>query len=288
MLPEAEIRLFILTAITMVAFASNSILNRLALLEDTIGPGAFAAIRVASGVLVLFALLALKDRALPALTRPKPAAVFGLTAYMLGFSFAYVSMDAGIGALILFGGVQVTMFAGSVVEGDRPPVQRWIGMLISMSGLAVLTLPNEAISMPWSAAGLMALAALGWGIYSLMGRSASDPIAATAWNFLGCLPLVLLTLVAVPDVTEASLFGVLLAVASGGITSALGYALWYALLQSLGATRAALSQLSATAIAIGLGALFLGESVTLVALLASGLILGGIAIGLLPNTKKAS
>lgn len=272
----------------MVAFASNSILNRLALLEDTIGPGAFAAIRVASGVLVLFALLALKDRALPALTRPKPAAVFGLTAYMLGFSFAYVSMDAGIGALILFGGVQVTMFAGSVVEGDRPPVQRWIGMLISMSGLAVLTLPNEAISMPWSAAGLMALAALGWGIYSLMGRSASDPIAATAWNFLGCLPLVLLTLVAVPDVTEASLFGVLLAVASGGITSALGYALWYALLQSLGATRAALSQLSATAIAIGLGALFLGESVTLVALLASGLILGGIAIGLLPNTKKAS
>lgn len=275
-------KLFLLTALTMVAFAANSLLNRLALVEGEIGPGGFAALRVASGVLVLLALLALRDRRLPGPMRPAWAAIAGLSAYMLGFSHAYVSMDAGLGALILFGGVQITMFLGALAGGERPPPRRWAGMVLSMAGLAVLTVPSGPVPLPPAALVLMATAAVGWGIYSLIGRGVTDPIAATAWNFAYSLPLVLAALAIWPDAVAPSARGVVLAVLSGGFTSALGYALWYRLLPRLGATLGALSQLSAPVIALGLGALFLGEALSPVSLLAALVILGGIALGLLP------
>lgn len=277
---EAKIRLFLLTALTMVAFAANSILNRLALADGDIGPAGFAALRVASGVVVLWFLLVARRKGLPSPRQFDWKAVCGLTAYMLGFSFAYVSMDAGLGALILFGVVQITMFFGVLLEGERPALRKWIGMIVSMAGLAILTTPSGPVHLGVSAVALMVVGAIGWGIYSLAGRKVSDPLGATGVNFLLCLPLVAVVLLAVPDGISPSAEGIVLALMSGGVTSALGYALWYSLLPSLGATRGALAQLSAPAIAIGLGAVLLGEVVTAAGLLAAALILGGIAIGL--------
>ncbi|MEM6615245.1 MAG: DMT family transporter [Pseudomonadota bacterium] len=280
------IRLFLLTALTMTAFAANSILNRLALLDDAIGPSAFATIRVATGAAVLAAILVLRSRSLPHIQRPHWAGVAALTAYMIGFSYAYVSMDAGIGALILFGGVQVTMFGGAILEGQRPTLQRWGGMALAMVGLAILTLPTGAFEISLRAVALMGLAAFGWGVYSLLGRGATDPIAATGWNFIYCLPIIVLALLVFPDEATVTATGVLIAMIAGGVTSALGYALWYSLLPKLGATNGALAQLSAPALALGMGALFLGETITLTAILATVMILGGIAIGLMPPLRS--
>lgn len=269
-----------LAALTMVAFAANSILNRLALADELIGPAGFAAIRVAAGAAVLLALLAARERAWPRPGKPDFAAIAGLAIYLVGFSFAYVSMDAGLGALILFGGVQVTMFGGALLAGQRPPLQRWGGMGLALAGLAVLSFPQGPFAVSAGAFLLMATAALGWGVYSLAGQKVTDPLAATGWNFVYALPFVFVALLFWPDTTGASAGGVLLAVLSGGVTSALGYALWYRLLPSLGATRGALAQLSVPAIALALGAVLLGETVTGTALLAAAMILGGIAVGL--------
>ncbi|MDV7143559.1 DMT family transporter [Tropicimonas sp. TH_r6] len=279
-------RLFLLTALTMVAFAANSLLNRLALSDGLIGPGGFATLRVASGACVLVLLLALRDRSLPSPPRPNPAAIGGLSLYMLGFSYAYVSMDAGLGALVLFGTVQITMFFGALLEGDHPPLRRWIGMGLAFSGLMVVSLPTAPVSVAPLALLLMTGAGLGWGIYSLVGRKVSDPLRATGWNFAYSLPLVAAILLFWPDEAAPHAGGVALALLSGGLTSALGYALWYALLPALGATRGALAQLSAPAIALLLGALFLGEQITSAATLSAGMILGGIAIGVFPGRSR--
>ena len=278
-------RLFLLTALTMVAFASNSLLNRLALADAAIGPAGFAAIRVAAGAAMLLLLLSVRDRGVPRPPKPRPAAVAGLSAYMLGFSFAYVSLDAGLGALILFAGVQLTMFLGAMIEGERPQARRWAGMALALVGLAVLNWPKNPSAPAPGALALMALAALGWGTYSLIGRRARDPLATTGWNFVYTLPVVLLALGLRSDALPATPNGILLAILSGAVTSALGYALWYALLPQLGATTAALAQLSAPVIALALGALLLGETVNATSLLAAGLILGGIAVGLVGRKR---
>lgn len=266
----------------MIAFSANSLLNRLALLDQTIGPGSFALIRVVAGALVLAVLLILRDRGQLRPVRPGGVGVLALAAYLLGFSYAYVSMDAGLGALILFGGVQITMFTGALIEGDRPSPARWLGMALAMVGLAILTLPSGPVAISPGAFALMGIASVGWGGYSLIGRGATDPIAATGWNFVYALPVVLAVALIFPDAIRISMKGVALAVVSGGLTSALGYALWYALLPRLGATRGALAQLSVPALTLGLGALLLGEPLTLAAMLSALLILGGILIGLLP------
>lgn len=274
-------KLFLLTALTMGAFAANSLLNRAALAAEAIGPGNFAGIRVASGVAVLLLLLALRDRQVPRPGAPDWGGIAGLSAYMLGFSYAYVSLDAGLGALLLFGGVQVTMFAGGVLGGEKPPAVRWLGMVLSMGGLALLLWPSDLGSFPLAAYALMTVAALGWGVYSLIGRGVVDPLHATAWNFTYAMPIALAALFLIPDMHAATLSGVLLAVVSGAVTSGLGYALWYTVLPRLGATTAALSQLSVPVIALVLGALLLSEDVTLKDALASALVLGGIGVGIL-------
>ena len=132
----------------MMAFAANSLLNRAALADETISPGAFALVRVAAGVVMLVLIVAIRDRAIPRTKERNWIAVLGLAAYMLGFSYAYVVLDAGLGALILFGGVQITMFAGAVIEGQRPSAAKWIGMGLAMAGLALLFWPSEAVELP--------------------------------------------------------------------------------------------------------------------------------------------
>ncbi len=231
-------RLFLLTALTMLAFAANSVLNRWAVGPGHIGAVEFAVIRLVAGAVMLAALVLWQRGGLawPGY-RGRIAGVLGLSAYLLGFSLAYRGLEAGTGALVLFGTVQVTMFAGALVSREAVPGRRWAGAALALTGLGLIAAPGGAGLSPVPLA-LMAAAGLGWGIYSLAGRGAADPLAATAWNFILSLPLVLalgLTVgLQVPDVT-----GVLLAIVSGAVTSGLGYALWYQVLPRLEAARAA-------------------------------------------------
>lgn len=271
--------LMLLTALTMTAFAANSLLNRLALADGAIGPGGFAAIRLASGAIVLAALLAWRCRGVPGVGRPNPLSVAGLAAYMLGFSYAYVVLDAGLGALILFAVVQITMFLGAVAGHERIPPRRWLGSVIALGGLVLLLWPGAIDAPPPLGVALMGLAAVGWGIYSLIGRGVTDPLAATASNFTYALPIAVVLVVLLPDGAPVTGRGAWIAVLSGGVASGLGYALWYSLLPRLGASAGAVAQLTVPVIAMAGGALLLAEPVTLRALLAAGLVLGGVALG---------
>lgn len=271
-----------LAAIIMIAFAANSLLNRLALATDEIGPAGFAMIRVLSGVFMLCVLLMIRDRGALSFGRPNFAAVLGLSTYLIGFSFAYVTMDAGIGALILFGTIQITMFLGAQIGGDRPAWTSWAGMALALLGLSVLSLPSESVRLELSAVVMMGAAALGWGIYSLIGKGVTDPLAETGRNFLFSVPIVAVVLLLFPDAALPSLNGVFLAILSGSVTSALGYALWYLLLPQLKSSTAALAQLCVPVIALIMGALFLGETLTLQALASAALIMAGVSIGIFP------
>ncbi|MFW5641741.1 MAG: DMT family transporter, partial [Roseicyclus sp.] len=205
----------------------------------------------------------------------------GLALYLVGFSVAYVSLDAGIGALILFGGVQVTMFAGAVLGGERLPARRWVGAGLALAGLAWLVWPAGAVALPPVATAAMLAAALGWGVYSLVGRHATDPLAETGANFVLAAPLCGLALLILPgSAAPWTGPGILLAILSGAVTSGLGYALWYAVLPRLGASVSGLVQLSVPIIATVGGVLILGEVLTLRSLGAGLLTLGGIAYGL--------
>ena len=277
-------RLLPIAALTMVAFASNSILNRAALTDGETGPAAFAAIRTLSGALCLMALATLRQGA-PRLIRPgRWIGTASLLVYMLGFSFAYVALDAGTGALILFGGVQVTMFAGALIGGERPHPARWIGAAVAFGGLLWLLWPAGATAPDIGAALMMAAAAVGWGVYSLAGRGSGDPLGETAANFLLAAPFALAVWMILPDGIGAH--GALLAVASGAITSGLGYAMWYALLPRIDASVAALVQLTVPVIALAGGALLLAEVPSLRLVLASVVVLGGVAFGVLGSQRR--
>ncbi|MEO1678274.1 MAG: DMT family transporter [Pseudomonadota bacterium] len=269
-------RLFALTALTMVAFAANSILNRMALADLGMGPASFAAIRLMSGAALLTALVWRTHRRVAPFAPGRATGVIALSAYVIGFSYAYVTLDAGLGALLLFGGVQITMFAGGLLGGERPPARRWAGAVLALTGLAWLLWPAGVSPPPLSGVALMLVAALGWGIYSLQGRGASDPTEATASNFLLAAPLGIALVALLPDAAPPT--GIALAILSGAVTSGLGYALWYTVLPQLTASSAAVAQLSVPVIALAAGAALLGEPITTRLLLASALVLGGILL----------
>jgi drug/metabolite transporter (DMT)-like permease len=275
-------RLFLLTALTMLAFAGNSVLNRWAVGPGHIGAVEFAVIRLMAGAAMLAALVLWRRGGVgwPG-WRGRWAGVLGLSVYLLGFSLAYRGIDAGTGALVLFGTVQVTMFAGALISREAVPSRRWAGAGLALGGLALIAAPGAALGAAAVPLAMMAVAGVGWGIYSLAGRGATDPLAVTAWNFLLSVPLVLpVALAAGMAVPEAP--GVLLAVVSGAVTSGLGYALWYALLPCLGAARAAVAQLTVPVIAALGGAVLLAEVPGLRFWLASLLVLGGVALASLP------
>ena len=265
--------LFLSTLLAMTAFAANSVLTRWGVAGEGMTPGAFAAIRTLSGAVVLMALLARRGATAP--RRPGPGALW-LALYMIGFSLAYTGLDAGTGALILFGVVQLTMFGGALAGAEAVPARRWIGAGVSLSGLALLAAPGAV----GAGTVFMALAGLAWGLYSLHGRGARDPLAETGWNFLYALPLV--ALLALSGLGTVSVAGVGLAVVSGAVTSGLGYALWYRILPALGASRAAVAQLSVPVIAALGGAVLLGEMPDARLVAASALVLGGIALSVRP------
>ncbi|MBF9043951.1 EamA family transporter [Rhodobacterales bacterium HKCCE4037] len=276
-------RLALLTTIVLIAFALNSILNRMAVGNGEIDAIAFAVIRALAGAIILAVLVLARRCALPMFRSARIVGAGSLTLYLVGFSIAYVQIDAGLGALLLFGGVQVTMFAGSVIGGERPPARRWTGAALALAGLAWLSWPTGSAAVPLVAVVAMLLAAVGWGIYSLAGRGATDPMAETGANFAWSVPPLLLVSLLRPaqiDGITATSTGIALAVVAGALTSGLGYALWYTVLPKLGATRSALLQLTVPIIAMAMGAVLLGEGVTGRMIGAALLTLGGVAYGL--------
>lgn len=277
-------RLFLLTTLTMIAFAANSILNRAALAGGEAGPAAFAALRTISGAICLFVLVTART-GMPKIFGPKRwIGTASLALYMLGFSFAYIALDAGTGALILFGGTQITMFAGALITGERPSILRWSGAALAFCGLVWLLWPGALGAPDVSPALMMTAAALGWGIYSLAGRGTRDPLQETAANFICAAPITfVLFVVLLDDITGR---GLMLAVLSGAVTSGLGYALWYAILPKLETSVAAISQLTVPIIAALGGALVLNEPPTSRLILASIIVLGGVALGVLGGQRK--
>lgn len=288
-------RLFWLTAFTMVPLAANSVLNRMAIGAGLADPVGFALIRLIAGAGALGALL-LASRSREGFPTAGPAGrrmvgVLSLLVYMFGFSLAYLGLDAGVGALILFGMVQVTMFAGAVLRREPVPARRWLGAAIAFAGLAWLMAPDSAAPVSPGHAAMMALAGMGWGAYSLAARGAGNAVADTAWNFILSVPLavpaVLLALVAgvLPGLTLTT-GGMALAIVSGAVTSALAYALWYRLLPELGAARAGIAQLTVPVLAMAGGMFFLGEPLTQRFVLSSLLVLGGVAMASLGGTQR--
>lgn len=268
----------------MMAFASNSILNRWGLLDGETGPAAFQALRVLAGAVCLGVLLCVRGSMPKLLTRRRVVGTGSLMAYMLGFSFAYVALDAGVGALILFGGVQVTMFAGALLKGERPPFLRWVGAAVAFGGLIWLLWPGAVGAPPLGAALMMGVAAVAWGVYSLAGRGATDPMAETGANFICSIPFALLAWIVVQDGMSAG--GAVLAILCGAVTSGLGYALWYTVLPKLDAAVAALTQLTVPVIAVVGGVLVLGEVASGRLILASAVVLGGVALGVLGGQRR--
>ncbi|MDD1010789.1 DMT family transporter [Pseudomonas shahriarae] len=278
------IRLILLTLFAMLAFAGNSVLCRLAFQQTSIDPASFTAIRLLSGALML-ALLVQFRRGDATVSRKRGMSAIGgnwpsacaLFAYAGGFSFAYTSLTTGTGALLLFGAVQATMIMAGWWAGERLTVRQTGGLLLALAGLVAVMLPGLSAP-PLGAALLMLSAGIAWGIYSLRGRGTADPVGATAGNFLRAAPLSVLLGGVLLAQQQLDGLGILYAVLSGAIASGLGYALWYAALRGLTATRAATVQLSVPVIAALAGLLFLREPITLLLMLASAAILGGIAM----------
>jgi drug/metabolite transporter (DMT)-like permease len=264
-----------LTSVAMLAFAANSLLCRLALQQDRIDPASFGAVRLAAGALVLACVVRMGRRPQGEDGGWRSAAL--LFAYVALFSFAYVSLAAGTGALILFGAVQLSMLGVGLLRGERFAPAGWLGLALAMAGLGVLLLPGAAAPSPGGAV-LMAGAGVAWGGYSLRGRGAADPLAATAAGFLRAAPLGILLALAFASRLHADARGVGLAVVSGALTSGLGYVVWYAALRRLTALRAAAVQLSVPLVAALGGVLLLGEAFTLRLGLAALAILGGIGL----------
>lgn len=274
----------LLTIAALIAFAANSILCRMALQDSTIDAASFSGIRVMAGAATLMLLLALQSKAGQARRSGSwPSAVM-LSLYVICFSYAYIELSAGTGALILFGLVQATMVVAALVAGDKPSGIEVLGWLLAIGGMAYLLLPGaEAPSVMGSL--LMALAGIAWGVYSIRGAKESAPLAATASNFARSCVFIPILFVLAAQSLQISPRGVWLAIASGAITSGIGYVIWYAALRYLKTLQAALVQLSVPALAAGGGVILLGEVLSLRLVISTTLILGGIFLALLSHSS---
>ena len=268
-------RTLLLTALAMLAFAGNSLLCRAALRDSQIDPASFTALRLFAGALVLWLLLYTRKRA--ATVPGNWAGAFSLFIYAAAFSYAYLHLDAGAGALLLFGAVQLSMITCGLLRGERLHRLQVVGLVLTAAGLVALLLPGTSTP-SLSASCLMVLAGIAWGAYSLLGKGTPDPLAATAGNFIRTLPIVaVLCLVALGSL-EWDSAGVVYALLSGGLTSGIGYAIWYAAMPGLAAIQAASVQLSVPLLTALAGSVLLGESLTGRLMLAGVAILGGIAL----------
>jgi drug/metabolite transporter (DMT)-like permease len=260
----------------MVAFAANSLLCRLALGAGEIDAASFTTIRVIAGVVTLVAISYAQGRP-PSRSNGNWRSALALFAYMIFFSFAYISLGAANGALILFGAVQLTMFAVALSTGERFPVLALAGLAVAVGGLVYLVSPGLTAPDPLGAT-LMAIAGIAWGVYSLLGRGARDPLTATTMNFVYCAPLVAIVSLFSLSQFHLSATGIAHAIASGAIASGCGYVIWYAALRGLTAGRAATVQLSVPVIAAIGAVILLSEPITTRLMVASIATLGGVAL----------
>lgn len=273
---ESGRRTALLTSLALLAFAGNSILCRMALGSHAISPAGFTTVRLGAGAVALWLLVALRTGGV-ARHAGHWASATALFVYAAAFSFAYLTLSAGTGALILFGAVQLTMILAGLRAGERPSPVEWAGLALAVSGLVVLVLPGLTAPAPIGSA-LMAAAGIAWGVYSLRGRGSTDALRNTAGNFLLTLPMAALMLFLAGGAGAWTVRGASLAAASGALASGAGYAIWYTALPSLTATRAALVQLLVPVIAAAGGVALLGEAVPLRLPVSAALVLGGVAL----------
>lgn len=273
------------TLIAMLAFAGNSLLCRVALRTTDIDPGSFTFLRIASGALVLWLIVRSRGRVTGAASDGNWASAMALFVYAATFSFAYASLATGTGALLLFGAVQATMIGVGLWRGERLGGWQTVGLLIASAGLVGLLLPGLSAP-PLPGALLMLVAGTAWGVYSLRGQGSVDATQVTAGNFLRATgPATVLLLVTFPFL-QMDLAGTVLAVASGGLTSGLGYVVWYTALRNLRPPTAASVQLSVPVLAAIGGIVLLAEPLTVRLVLASTTILGGIALVILTRPTR--
>jgi len=276
---NARLRTAVYTGFALIAFAANSVLCRLALGETAIDAASFTTIRLVSGALVLIVLVGTTAKTNTVDDSANWTSAFMLFLYAVTFSVAYTSLNTGTGALILFASVQATMIIFAVCQGERLRLWGWLGLFVGLAGLTYLVFPGLAAPSP-AAAALMAVAGISWGIYSLRGRGSVSPVAVTKDNFLRSTPfVVLISLIFFQDL-QITFRGALFAALSGGLTSAIGYVIWYAALRDHSATSAALVQLLVPVLAALGGVVLLSEALTVRLLLSSAMIIGGVALAL--------
>ena len=268
----------------LLCFAANSILCRKALGAHAIDAASFTAVRIGAGAITLAILLAASGR-WPARFPGRWAGAVALFAYAAAFSYAYVRIPAGVGALVLFGAVQLTMLGWAIRRGERPAPLEWVGFVVAAAGLVSLTLPGSSAP-DLVGVGIMAAAGVAWGVYSLLGRGPVDPLAATAGNFLRAVPFAVALALPARETLHASTSGLVLAAVSGALASGVGYTIWYAALRGLTATRAAISQLSVPALAAAAGIVLLGETLTLRVAVGGSVILLGVGVAILGRARR--
>jgi drug/metabolite transporter (DMT)-like permease len=270
----------------MIAFAANSVLCRMALRASTIDAASFSTIRFLSGAVILSLIAFRTERTLMPRSGSWIAAAV-LAVYALPFAFAYIHLSTGTGALIMFGCVQVTMLIAALASGERLQWLQWVGLCVAIGGLVNLVFPGLTAPSPLPAA-LMATAGVCWGVYSLLGRSSSNPLLQTTGNFLRVVPLIIgISLLLLPQ-THIEPRGVVLSIVSGALATGLGYVVWYAALPRLTATRASVVQLAVPVLAAAAGVVWLAETVTMRLVISAILVLGGIALAIGGSRSSAA
>ena len=272
------LRIFLLTALTMIAFAGNSLLCRAALKQTAIDAASFTTIRLISGAMMLWLIVRISRRG--QIGSGNWLSAFALFVYAAFLSYAYAGLTTAMGALLLFGAVQATMIGHGIRAGERLLKLQLLGLVIALAGLVGLLLPGLTAPPIFSSI-LMLASGVAWGIYSLRGKGAGDPTRVTAGNFLRAVPISAALSVLMVGHTSVDSAGFWYAVASGALTSGIGYSIWYTVLPALKAAKAATVQLSVPVIAALGGIIFLGEPLTLRLVLSSAAILGGIALVIL-------
>ena len=277
----------VFTTLALIAFAANSVLCRLALGGEAIDAAGFTCIRLLSGAIVLLCILKWGGNKNSSSTKGSWFAAFMLFLYAVTFSFAYLTLNTGTGALILFGSVQITMILRSHLSGTRLLLMEWVGVVVAFSGIVYLVLPG--VTAPsLTGFSLMTLAGIAWGLYSLKGRGSTNPLSDTSYNFLRSIPFVIVLGLFFFHDAHITRQGIILAAISGSITSGIGYTLWYIALRGLSATQAAVVQLSVPVIAGFGGVVFVSEQISLRLTLSALLTLGGILMVILGRNAKTA
>lgn len=270
----------LLTSLALIAFAANSVLCRLALGNESIDASSFTVIRLLSGSFALFIIFCMNGNRTKASSNGSWSASFLLFTYAITFSIAYLSVDTGTGALILFGSVQITMILLSIASGTRLHASEWFGLIMAFTGFIYLIYPS--ISSP-SINGLilMTISGISWGLYTLMGKRSKNPLMDTTYNFVRTIPFVVVLAILTIQHISYSSEGVILAILSGAITSGIGYTIWYIALRELSSTQAAVVQLSVPVIASVGGVLIVSEPITQRLIVSAIIVLSGILMVIL-------